>query len=231
MNTAVAKQTIKECFQTLTDEELQNYHLSHDYFTGRPLATPWVPRGDNVADASIQRKQRNLKRLNEVLYPTPTLGSVLGQSLAGLKLSSAEVAAKQTVFEKPSKDLLNRVEEWFDQFQIDELESLLPAQSALLTDANLAVIKQGFSTNTVLIQNVCMLSPFWIRSPLDWDADGKTDLLTHLFVEYEAPTFLKTCWSNAADLENVRWLLCYLLYVQGGSLKALASNTVCKVAA
>ena len=183
MNTAVAKQTMKACFQTLTDEQLQQYHLNHDYFTGRPLATPQVPSDyENTVDASTQQKQRNLSRLNDVLYPAPTLGSVMGDALAALKIKPENDAPECIVLEKPSEDLVNRAKQWFDQYQEDGLESLLPAQATLLTDANLAVIKQGFSRNTILIQNVCMLAPFWIRSPLDWDAEGETDLLTYLFV-------------------------------------------------
>ncbi|MGB1311060.1 MAG: PcfJ domain-containing protein [Leucothrix sp.] len=225
MNTAAAKQTIKECFQTLTDEQLQQYHLTHDYFTGRPLATPQVPRDDSTVDASTQQNQRNLSRLNEVLYPTPTLGCLLGDSLAALTFGSKTTGPKPTArLEKPSEDLVNRAKQWFDQYQDDGLESLLPAQSAQLSDANLAVIKQAFSRNTVLIQNVCMLSPFWIRSPLDWDTSGKNDLLTHLFIEYDAPAFLKACWSTVSDEANARWLLCFILYAQGGSLKALAKH-------
>lgn len=224
MNTAAAKQTIKQCFQTLTDEQLQQYHLNHDYFTGRPLAKPQKPysRAD-IIDPAVQKKQRNLNRLNEVLYPAPTLGSVLGDTLAALKLTPEVAEPVIASLEKPSEDLVNRAKNWFDKFQADGLECLLPAQSDQLTDANLAVIKGAFSRNTILIQNVCMLSPFWIRSPLEWDATGDTGLLEHLFMQYDAPAFLRACWSEVADEENVRWLLCFVLYAQGGSLKALAS--------
>ena len=225
MNTAAAKQTIKQCFQTLTDEQLQQYHLNHDYFTGRPLAKPQVPRSYNEAmDASTLKKQRNLNSLNDVLYPTPTLGSALAESFAALKISTkAPETAEAMPLEKPSEDLLNRAKQWFERYLADGLESLLPAQANQLSDANIAVIKRAFSRNTILIQNVCMLSPFWIRSPQEWQAKSGTDLLEHLFVEYEAPAFLKACWSNVADEESVRWLLCYILYAQGGSLKMLAS--------
>ena len=225
MNTAAAKQTIKQCFQTLTDEQLQQYHLNHDYFTGRPLAKPQVARSYNeIVDAATLQKQRNLSSLNDVLYPTPTLGRVLGDAFSELKPNPRTLKpAEVLVLEKPSEDLVNRVKKWFEKYQEDGLESLLPEQASQLSDANIAVIKRAFSRNTILIQNVCMLSPFWIRSPQDWKAGSLTDLLEHLFVEYEAPAFLKTCWSNVADEENVRWLLCYLLYAQGGSLKALAN--------
>jgi len=226
MNTATAKQTIKQCFQTLTDEQLQQYHLNHDYFTGRPLATPQLPRSyEDRVDAATQKKQRNLSRWNEVLYPAPTLGCVLGDVLAELKLST-DVAepTEPTTLEKPSEDLVNRAKNWFDKYQADGLESLLPAQSAQLTEANLAIIKRAFSRDTVLIQNACMLSPFWIRNPLDWDKKSGTTMLEHLFVQYEAPAFLKACWSNVANEESVHWLLCFVMYAQGGSLKVLAKH-------
>jgi hypothetical protein len=69
-----------------------------------------------------------------------------------------------------------------------------------------------------------MLSPFWLRSPLEWDEQGDGDLLEYLFVQYDAPAFLKSCWYDAADEESVRWLLCFVMYAQGGSLKALAKH-------
>jgi hypothetical protein len=226
MNSAVAKQTIKKCFQTLTDEQLQQYHLTHDYFTGRRLNANQLPRmSESDVDAAIQKKQRNLSCLNEVLYPTPTLGSVLGDALAALqrKPAVAESVASRA-FEKPSEDLLNRVTRWFDQYQAEGLESLLSAQSRQLTEANIAVIKRAFSRNTILIQNACMLSEFWIRSPQDWNAAGDVGLFEHLFMQYEAPAFLKACWSQVVDEENIQWLLCFVLYAQGGSLKALAHH-------
>ncbi|WP_158278920.1 PcfJ domain-containing protein [Leucothrix arctica] len=225
MNTATAKQAIKQCFQSLTDEQLQQYHLNHDYFTGRPLGKPQVPHNRVEVDPSIQKKQRNLSRLNEVLYPTPTLGSVMGDALAALKLVPEKSISTDTVLlKKPSEGLVDRAKSWFDQYQVDGLESLLPAQADQLTEMNLAVIKRAFSHNTVLIQNVCMLSPFWLRSPLEWDEQSDGDLLEYLFVQYDAPAFLKSCWYDAADEESVRWLLCFVMYAQGGSLKALAKH-------
>jgi len=168
MNTATAKQAIKQCFQSLTDEQLQQYHLNHDYFTGRPLEKPQVPHNRVNIDPSIQKKQRNLSRLNEVLYPTPTLGSVMGDALAALKLISEDSKLTEAVLlKKPSEGLVDRAKSWFDQYQINGLESLLPEQADQLSEANLTVIKRAFSHNTVLTQNVCMLSPFWLRSPLE----------------------------------------------------------------
>lgn len=207
MNSAVAKQTIKKCFQTLTDEQLQQYHLTHDYFTGRRLNANQLPRmSESDVDAAIQKKQRNLSCLNEVLYPTPTLGSVLGDALAALQRKPvvAESAASRA-FEKPSEDLLNRVTRWFDQYQAEGLESLLSAQSRQLTEANIAVIKRAFSRNTILIQNACMLSEFWIRSPQDWNA------ATECFLHRPPET-------NTLSEMRARHT------AQGGSLKALAHH-------
>jgi len=150
MNAAVAKLTIKQHLQNITDEQLQSYHLTHDYFTGRPLAKPIKPRA-YVESVEVQKKRRDLSRMNEVLYPTPTLGDVLGDALANLKHSSdVSQTAKIVPLEKPSEDLVNRAKSWFAQYQAEGLESLLPAQSASLTEANLEVIKRVFSYNTVL---------------------------------------------------------------------------------
>lgn len=226
MNTAVAKQAMKQCFQTLTDEKLQQYHLTHDYFTGRPLTERQMQyRQEKIVDPAVQKKQRNLSSLNEVLYPAPTLGSVLGDSLASLKSSFAsEETTQMSVLEKPSEDLVNRAKAWYDKFLSEGLESLLPEQSHQLSDANIAVVKRAFSRNTILIQNVCMLSAFWVRSPQDWDKSEGTDLLEYLFVEYDAPAFLKPCWQNVVNEDSLKWLLCYVLYAQGGSLKVLATH-------
>jgi len=224
MNAAVAKLTLKQHFQSQTDEQLQQYHLTHDYFTGRPLAEPIKPRSYEE-NADVQQKRRNLDRMNEVLYPAPTLASVLGDALTGLKLvSETQKVESVDVFEKQSECLVNRAKACFAQYEKGGLESLLSAQSSLLTEANLAIIKQVFSHNTVLTQNVCTLSDFWIRSPLDWDSTDEKSLFEHLFVQYEAPAFLKSCWSRVADEDNLKWLLCYIMYVQGGSLKALVTD-------
>lgn len=225
MNTAAAKQTIKQHIQTLKDEQLQQYHLTHDCFTGRPFAAHRLPQlPEHTVDTAIQKKQRDIDSLNKVLHPAPTLGSVLGDALAVLKPAPViPDATDATQAEKPSADLLNRARHWFDQYRTKGLESLLPEQSCQLSEANIALIKKAFSRNTLLIQNVCILSAFWIRSPLDWDAKGETDLLEHLFVHYDTPPFLKACWSQATDEENIRWLLCFIFYAQGGSLKALAN--------
>lgn len=231
MNTVAAKQKIKECFQTLKDEQLQQYHLTHDYFSGRPLDKSPLPLNDDAhIDVAAQNRQRDLDVLNEVLYPAPTLSSVLGESLAALKINSdVSPAAQTSSLAKPSEDLVNRAKNWFSQYQKDGLVTLLPAQSNQLSEANIAVVKRGFSSNTIRVQNACMLAAFWIRDPQDWN-EHETTLLEHLFVQYEAPAFLKTCWSRVFDEENIQWLLCYLMYVQGGSLKALANIFRWKVA-
>lgn len=224
MNTAVAKPTIQQCIQALKDEQRRQYHLTHDCFTGRRLTTPYELNDEPEVDAKTQKQQRDLDSLNAILYPTPKLGQVLSDSLAGLKLkpvNAAPIAAETLA--KPSQDLLQRATHWFDQYCADGLATLLPAQSAQLSEANIAVVKRAFGHNSVLIQNVCMLSAFWLRSPLDWKAkDG--GLFEYLFTQYEAPAFLKACWSQTVDEDSVRWLLCYVMYAQGGSLKALAKH-------
>ncbi len=226
MNAAVAKQTVKQHFQALTDEQRHQYHLTHDCFTGRPLAVAELSSGSAATeDPVLQKQQRDLDCLNAILYPAPTLGNVLGDALAALKLQSQpKESVESTPLVKPSEDLVKRAGRWFDQYCAGGLAALLPAQSDQLTAANMAVIKRAFAHNTVLLRNVCMLSAFWIRSPLDWQAKGSTGLLAHLFVQYEVPVFLKDCWSQVADEDSVRWLLCYLMYAQGGSLKALAKH-------
>lgn len=226
MSAAATEKTMSQYFQALKDEQLQQYHLTHDCFTGRPFPAHQLPKvPEHTVDAAVLKKQRDLDSLSEVLYPTPTLGSVLGDSLAALKPKPEPQKSTDVIaLKKPSADLLHRATNWFDKYQAEGLETLLPEQSQQLTEANIALIKKVFSHNTLLIQNVCILSAFWIRSPLDWDARGDTGLLEHLFVKYETPAFLKACWSNAVDEDNMRWLLCFILYAQGGSLKALAGH-------
>lgn len=173
----------------------------------------------DVAD----KQRRDLDCLNAVLYPAPTLANVLGDSLAALQTKPAVAVTESLPLAKPSADLVNRAKCWFDQYYAEGLVNLLPQQSAQLTAANIAVLKQAFAHNTLLLRNVCMLSAFWIRSPQDWQA-GQGGLLEHLFVRYQVPAFLKPCWSQAVDENSVRWLLCYLMYAQGGSLKTLAQR-------
>ncbi|MGB1256377.1 MAG: PcfJ domain-containing protein [Thiolinea sp.] len=226
MNTAVAKHTMKRCIQTLKDEQRRQYHLTHDCFTGRPL-TEWQlsRQHEETTDAVTQKRQQDLACLNRILYPTPTLGSVFGESLTTLKQQPETPEPNLSApFTRPSEDLVNRAIHWFDQYRTVGLSALLPDQAQQLTERNIAIIKRAFAPDTVLIQNACLLSAFWIRSPLDWKAAGKTSLLEHLFVQYKTPAFLQGCWSEAANEDSVRWLLCYLMYAQGGSLKALTQH-------
>ena len=128
MNTAVAKPTIQQCIQALKDEQRRQYHLTHDCFTGRQFATPYVLDDEPVVDAKTQKQQRDLDSLNAILYPTPKLGEVLSDSLAALKLQPANDAPVTSApLAKPSQDLLQRATNWFDQYCADGLATLLPA--------------------------------------------------------------------------------------------------------
>ena len=223
MNKQTAQETIKQCFQTLNEQQLREYHLTHDYWTGKPLtAEQRRPDVEEVTDPSVVKKQRNLQCLNELLHPAPTLGSVMAETLSALlfETQKTEVALLQ----KPSEDLMMRVKDWYDCFIADGLDAILPKQSTKLTVSNIDFIKQACAHSTVLAQNICMLAAFWVRSPTEWDKQSGESLLAHIFNEYKTPVVLEDCWLLPGDEDNVQWLLAYIMYAQGGSLKQLAKH-------
>jgi len=67
-----------------------------------------------------------------------------------------------------------------------------------------------------------LFSPFWIRTPKTWNGeDGWEGLIRHLFVQYEPPKFLYGEWYDES-FPRFRWIVWFLLFSQGGSLKSAA---------
>ncbi|MEZ5943245.1 MAG: PcfJ domain-containing protein [Planctomycetaceae bacterium] len=95
---------------------------------------------------------------------------------------------------------------------------------------NLRVVKeyaQAFSdepcVTQAVVEQICLFSPFWIRSPQTWDASTGTNLLEHLFVRYPVPSCLSAnnIWSRSqfTSEECQKWLCWYILLGYGTSLR------------
>ena len=85
---------------------------------------------------------------------------------------------------------------------------------------SLEVINACYGNDVSLIQNVCLFSPFWVRSPLSWDETSGVELFDHLFVVYaDYPEFSKRVWSGRDLNDNLKWMSWFILYAQGGSFK------------
>ena len=130
----------------------------------------------------------------------------------------------------PMESLLTRISEYYSSFLEGELNGLASKskQAGIISKERVNVIQHTiFDNNTDqdhFFDNICMFSEFWIRCPLDWDKASGRSLLEHLFVHYELPTFLTKCWYRECKQENLQWLLIYIGYAQGGSVKQIVKN-------
>lgn len=220
MKTNVARAIIKDHFRALNQTQMQEYHLTHNDYNRKPLATPYShqSRTMNLEDEICQK---DFDYLNELLYPQPTLSSLL-QGLVTVS-ETTKKPAPQNQHEKPSLALIQHLTDWYDHYFYQGFSGLLKQQSEKLAAHNIEIIKQAYPNQAVMVQNICILSAFWIRSPQTWKAT-QGDLLSHLFVEYSAPKFLESCWSQVVKPSNLQWLLVYIAYAQGASPKLLSQH-------
>ncbi|MCK5917776.1 MAG: PcfJ domain-containing protein [Cocleimonas sp.] len=224
MKNISAKETLKNHYRKMAEEQAREYHLTHNYYNGKPFTTPYE-RQENTINNDTEIAKKDQEYLNALLYPQPTLGNAFAESLSALSLVAptfSEPVVNERV--KASENLIHRMTDWYDLYLAQGLTALLPQQSARLSTANLAIIKQAYMDKTILVQNICILAEFWIRSPLTWHCNGNTSLLEHLFVRYEKPDFLPKHWLKTATPANLQWLFVYIAYTQGGSLKQLAKH-------
>ncbi len=78
-------------------------------------------------------------------------------------------------------------------------------------------VKQHHSEDLKKI--IILFSPFWIRRPQTWDSKDSGTIIDHLFVQYKVPAFLYKGWYYSWDRMSYKWLIWFLLFAQGGSLK------------
>lgn len=77
--------------------------------------------------------------------------------------------------------------------------------------------------NADILKWVCLLSPFWIRRPAE---TGKrtSDLLDHLFGQYDVPECLKSAVNERLTRYELKWLLWYIIIGSGGSLAKIGRS-------
>lgn len=219
MRTSVARERIKNHFRALNQAQTQAYHLTHNPYDHKPLASPYTHQSRSIT-LEDEVCQRDFDYLNELLYPQPTLGSLL----QGLIIASKETKEQTcTHYTKPSTALIHRLFDWYDHYRYQGFSERLKQQENQLVAHNIEIIKQAYPNHAVMVQNICILSAFWIRSPQTWKAE-QGDLLNHLFAKYATPKFLEPCWSQVVKPSNLQWLLVYIAYAQGASLKLLAQH-------
>ena len=231
MRNASLKEKLQNNLRVLQIKDIQKYHLTHDFYSGGKLNSNCKfnhTQGSSDRDHNILLEQQDLDVINELLFPNPTMGNVFADALSGLIPAKGEDKKHlhesdiQIASIKPSEDLLSRLKDFYNLYLETGLRSLLLKQSDRLEKKNIEIIQNAYSKN--IVQNICILSEFWVRDPLSWIPDNGNSLLEHLFVEYQAPPCLKKCWYKTATEENLQWLMSYILYVQGGSVKLMATN-------
>lgn len=73
--------------------------------------------------------------------------------------------------------------------------------------------------NREIVKWICLLSPFWIRSPKYTGEEILTsELLDHLFCEYPVPVCLKSAVNEQVSRPELKWLLWYVIIGRGASL-------------
>jgi len=103
---------------------------------------------------------------------------------------------------------------------LDLLQSCI--REAIGARRNLEMVKhvEDGCQSRGLAQSVCLLAPFWVRSPQAWDQNGgEAAFLDHLFALYAVPRFLHSQWSRELDASRLKWLCWFIVLGQGGSLK------------
>jgi len=78
-------------------------------------------------------------------------------------------------------------------------------------------------TNLNLIQNLILFEPFWVRSPINLNAQSSQSLIDHLLVSYDVPGYLYSEWYKPFEQLNTKWLTWFILLGQGGSIKEAAN--------
>lgn len=219
------KEMLQNNLRELQTNDVRQYHLTHDFYSGQKLNSNYkFNQAQNDADHKRLVDQNDLDVINALLFPHPTMGSVFTEALTGFETSSRGEELPQAVIKKSSVDLLDRLINYYEQYLESGLGLLLSTQSDRLDKKSIYIIQAAYPMNTIIVQNICILSEFWIRSPFSWEPDAGIDLLDYLFVEYQAPACLKKCWYETATQENLQWLITYILYAQGGSVKKIAAQ-------
>ena len=227
MKTLSLQEKLKDNLRALQIDDVRQYHLTHDFYSGRKLnSNVRFDQAQNDSDCEVLVDKQDLDYINALLYPDPTIGSVFADALSGMykqKVFAHQIAINK----KPSDELICRLKRYYELYLdkgLTALLPLLPTQSGKLFSNSVEVIKAAYPNNTIMVQNICILSEFWIRSPFNWKPEAGISLLDHLFVKYEAPVCLAKCWNKTATKENLQWLIVFLLYVQGGSVKQIAKS-------
>ena len=224
------KEQLQNNLRALQIDDVREYHLTHDFYSGQELNSNCrVQEAKNDSDYKVLMEQQDLDYMNRLLFPHPTMESTFSNLLPSNMTINKDKTYLEMALPKLSDDLLHRLTSYYDQYLNYGLSTALENQADKLSLESIVLIKSIYGENTIIIKNICILSEFWIRSPFSWTENTGTSLLDHLFVEYQAPTCLKKCWHRTATQENLQWLIVYILYAQGGSVKQIATNFDWKV--
>lgn len=127
-------------------------------------------------------------------------------------------------FRESSKQKLeNRLTDY--QHMLESLDETAPEVDEMIERAaggrgRINLVRSFLKRHTNLAKSICLFSPFWVRDPATAEPENISDLLEHMFVEYEVPRFLYAEWNRMQKSSpRFEWLLWFVLLAQGGSLK------------
>ncbi|WP_293368134.1 PcfJ domain-containing protein [Nevskia sp.] len=73
-----------------------------------------------------------------------------------------------------------------------------------------------------VVKASCLLGPFWLRRAQDFHGGTAREWLVHLFVRYPVPAFLYAAIEDSNNELPLKWLVWFLVFAQGGSLRRIA---------
>lgn len=161
----------------------------------------------NCEYAVIKPKMVNLKN-SQLLMDLPSC-----KQLKDRKVAVPKLLVSPKLEEKLANFLINS-----PSFSDDRLKTIASIFKYTKESRNLEIISAAHPKSPYVVENVEIFSQFWIRSPLTWEEDSGISLLEHLFSLYSAPVFLRKEWFQKPSIQQLKWLVLYILYSQGGSL-------------
>lgn len=75
-----------------------------------------------------------------------------------------------------------------------------------------------------VVKASCLLGPFWLRRAQDFHGGTAREWLVHLFVRYPVPAFLYAAVEDSDNELPLKWLVWFLVFAQGGSLRRIARS-------
>ena len=214
-------QKVQNWHRPLAPRQLERWFRRHRH-DALPDEDDWdteVRHADYFSEESLDLRSLELKQLCREIVRRPTPLFSLERAMDGALHSEGECAVAGREDLELDLALFTQTITYFPNHP----STIRQIREAIGEDVYLDVITSSgrLVNGQLLVQNLCLFAPFWIRSPRTWTG-GKVSLVDHLLVRYEVPRFLYPEWSEIPQLPRLKWLCWFILFAQGGSLRRAA---------